>query len=477
MNSQIKLIEKELKQRIQNNLSEMEWSLWFNSFTVITISENEIHVGISGPFIKDWIIENYKNKIESILFDLLGKKYSLVLEIQNEINKEETDLIEDDTTVSETDKPIHSVNELNKPVFQKNIPKDNNYTNYKLNKKYVFNNFIVGENNNFAANAAIAVSRNPGTQYNPLLIYGGVGLGKTHLIQAIGNDMLSKDSKKNIIYINAEDFINEFIESIPKKKTNEFKMKYRSADLLLIDDIHFFQGKKQTQEELFHTFNTLYDNDRQIVFTCDRPVSELKEMADRLRSRFTRGMNIDLQPPKYETRLSILKQKLNNEKSKFPNAIIPDDVLDFLAKNIVTNIRDLEASFITLAGYSDLIGKPLTIEIAQDKLKDYLNSPNQINITIDLIMKTVADKYNFTLADVTSKKQNKSIVRARQIGMYIASNITDLSSTEIGSFFSKNHTTVLHSISRIESYLKTDPNLHPEIEQLINKIKENSTNL
>lgn len=336
-----------------------------------------------------------------------------------------------------------------------------------LKEEYTFETFVMGDNNAFAYNAGKAVSSNPGRAYNPVLFYGGVGLGKTHLMQAIGNRIYSTHGGK-IIYISAENFANEFIAAIGNHKTSEFKNKYRNVDVLLIDDIHFFTGKTQTQEELFHTFNALYDAKKQLIFTCDRPLNEIKNFHERLRSRFENGLNVNIQAPEYETRRAIILKKLENQ-----DVNIPDEVIDLIAQNVVSNIRDLEHSLIKLIAYSKFVGKEITVDIAKQQLKDTIGSMNQEHITLDTIKKIVADHYNISYNDIKGKKRSKAIVMARQIAMYIAREMTEYSTTEIGSEFDgRDHSTVLHSIEKIEDLLKTDPVLSSTIESLMRKIKE-----
>jgi len=341
----------------------------------------------------------------------------------------------------------------------------------ELRIDYTFENFVVGDNNSFAANASIAISKNPGTAYNPCLIYGGVGLGKTHLIQSIGNYVYNNYEKIRVVYVTAETFTNEFIQAIRDGKNHQFKNRYRNVDVLLIDDIHFLQSKDQTQEELFHTFNALYDSNKQMVFTCDRPVSELKHLTDRLRSRFERGLNVDLQPPDYETRYAILKRKTEEKR-----AAIDEKVIELISKNITTNVRDLEAALTKLIAYSDILNKKITVDIAQEQLKDVFSSPKQSNITIEIIQRAVGDYFNLSPYDLRGKKRTKAIAFPRQIAMYITREITEYSTTEVGlEFGGRDHTTVMHACQRIESRMQTDPYLEPTIQRLIRQIKEYGT--
>ena len=332
-----------------------------------------------------------------------------------------------------------------------------------LNPSYTFESFVPGENSVFAYNACKAISENPGGNYNPCLIYGGVGLGKTHLLQAIGNHII-QNTKLRVQYITSENFVNEFINSVNSRTMQQFKNKYRRVHVLLIDDIQFLENKKETQAELFNTFNDLYDTGRQIVFTCDRPVSELKDISDRLRNRFERGLSIDIQPPEYETRLAILRHKCAEK-----NIVISDDILGYVAQNVQTNVRDLEACLIKLVAYGDLINKEITMEVAKELLK------NSIKINIDRsttsvshIIKCVAEYYGISPYDIKGKSKKKSIATARQIAMYLARMQTDYSTTEIGiEFGGRDHTTIMYAIEKIKSQLLVS---NSETQAIINQL-------
>lgn len=294
-------------------------------------------------------------------------------------------------------------------------------------------------------------------------------MGKTHLMQAIGNYIHYNLTDRKVVYITAETFINEFIHSIKSETQSHFKNKYRKVDVLLIDDIHDLQNKKETQEELFHTFNALYDAKKQLVFTCDRPPSELRNFTDRLKSRFERGLNVDLQPPNFETRYAILRKKMDSM-----HKAIPEDVLEYIARNITTNVRDLEASLTKMAAYADLVGKEITVEVAQQQLKNSFSANQSANITIDRVQRVVAEYFNVTPADLKGKKRTKQVTFPRQVAMYIIREITDFSTTEIGlEFGGRDHTTVMHSCQRIEDRMKGDPTLEPAAAELIRTIKEN----
>ena len=290
-------------------------------------------------------------------------------------------------------------------------------------------------------------------------------------MQSIGNRVWNESPKKKVICITAEEFTNEFIQSIHDKTTQNFKNKYRYVDVLLIDDIHFLQNKVGSQEELFHTFNALYDANKQMVFTCDRPVSELKNLSDRLRSRFERGLNVDLQPPNFETRSAILKKKTEAGRIS-----VPDEVIEIIAKNISTNVRDLEAALTKLIAYAELVHKDITLEIAQNQLKDVFSQSKHGNVTIDNILRVVADYYKLSYNDLKGKKRTKNIAFPRQVAMYIARDITEYSTTELGfEFGGRDHTTVMHGCQKIEERLKLDPNLESSIQALVRTIKDYSS--
>lgn len=337
-----------------------------------------------------------------------------------------------------------------------------------LNPAYTFDSFIPCESTMFAYNAAKAIAMHPGMSYNPCLIYGGVGLGKTHLLESIGNYVEKENPRKNVVYVTAETFTNDYIQSLTDKNTSQFRIKYRKADILLIDDIHFLEKKIQTQEELFHTFNDLYETSKQIVFTCDRPIVELKGFTDRLKSRFTRGLNINLTAPDYETRVAILKKKCEEK-----HVVIDDGILDYIAQNIKTNVRDLEGSLTTLIAYSSLIKSRITLEIAQEQLKNIISSPmaGEQDISISSIVKEVASYFNVDIADIKGKKRTAIIKDARNIAIYLTRRITQYSTTEIGTYFDRDHSTITHSIDKVETEKKTNSELAAALDSLETRIR------
>jgi len=456
---------KEALNQFKNELSEQEFSMWFN-MDYETSGDSSMLLSVPSGFYRDQVKQRYQSRIETKLFELSGQHIAVDFEIKQRAHKDVK--LEENKTESEIylDKAIKSTKiftsdkQPEPPVRERGI-------HPQLRKDYTFDNFVIGENNSFAANAAIAMSKNPGTAYNPCLIYGGVGLGKTHLMQAIGN-LAWKEKNCKIIYVTAENFTNEFIRSIGEKTTQEFKNKYRNADILLIDDIHFLQKKIETQEELFHTFNALYDANKQIIFTCDRPVSELKNLSERLRSRFERGLNVDLQPPSYETRCAILTKKVESRGVQ-----IPSEVINLIAKNVSSNVRDLESSLTKLIAYAELTKKPVTLESAQQQLRDTFGSPKQNNVTIETIQKVVAEYFSLSYTDLKGKKRTKAVSFPRQLAMYIAREITEYSTTELGmEFGGRDHTTVMHGCQKIEERLKAEPSLETTIQKLHKLIKD-----
>ena len=350
---------------------------------------------------------------------------------------------------------------------------ENKKVNFKkhqlLQEEYTFDTFIPGDNSNFAYNASIAVAKNPGKQYNPILLYGGSGLGKTHLMQAIGNYIYNNGGEKlKICYVSAETFTNEFTVSIKEGKTNAFKNKYRNLDVLLLDDIHFLQNKEQTQEELFYTFNALHEKKAQMVFTCDRPIKEIKNMAARLVSRLANGLCIDLQPPSYETRVAILQKKID-----LMDKTLSQDIVEYIAKNIETNVRDLEAALNKVFGYADLVEKKPDLEITKHLLKDVMDSGSTESISIDVIQKVISDNYQISVADLKGKKRDKKFVIPRQIAIYIARELTEMAYTDIGNEFGgKDHSTIMSAYNKIAEQIKIDSSLESKIQLYIREIKE-----
>ena len=344
-----------------------------------------------------------------------------------------------------------------------------NETNQRaqLNPKYTFDTFVIGNSNRFAHAAALAVAEAPAQAYNPLFIYGGVGLGKTHLMHAIGHYILNQNPHSKVVYVSSEKFTNELINSIRDDRNNEFREKYRNVDVLLIDDIQFIAGKESTQEEFFHTFNALHEANKQIIISSDRPPKEIPTLEDRLRSRFEWGLISDIQPPDLETRIAILKKK-----AKMENLNIPDDVMLYIATKIQSNIRELEGALIRIVAYSSLTNKEVTVELAEEALKDIISDTKPRKITVDLIKEVVAKEFNVKIEDFNSKKRTRAIAYPRQIAMYLTRELTDLSLPKIGDEFGgRDHTTVIHAYDKIANDIKESEDFKNRVDNLIKDIK------
>ena len=406
-------------------------------------------LSLSSSFYKETTEKNCKTDIENTVSEIAGHEIPVEF-IVNTARKPSPRQVQKETKKEKTE------------------PASRNNT---LNKQYSFDNFISGDNSSFAFNACKVIAQNPGTSFNPCLIYGGVGLGKTHLLESIGNYIDEHNPKMKIIYTTAESFTNEFIDSLlSKEKISSFKSKYRNVDVLLIDDIHFLQKKDSTQEELFHTFNELYDNHKQIVLTCDRPITELTDITDRLKTRFRKGLNVDLQPPAYETRMAIAMQKCRERGYQ-----IDQKVLEYICQNINTNVRDLEGALTTLSSFATLVGKPVTLDIAKEQLKNFIVTPaiRNSDISIDMIISSTAAYFNVKEYDIKGKSRNKNITLARHISVYLASELTSYSLSEIGKMMNgKDHTTIMYSVEKIKSILNTDDS----VRQAVNTIKEELLN-
>ena len=337
-----------------------------------------------------------------------------------------------------------------------------------LNPKYTFENFVVGENNHFAQAASLAVAEAPAKAYNPLFIYGRVGLGKTHLLQAIGHFIKKNDSSTKVKYISSEKFTNEMINSIRDDRMEEFRMAYRTVDVLLIDDIQFLINKERTQEEFFHTFNDLYESHHQVVISSDRSPKEMVPLEERLRSRFEWGLIVDIQPPDLETRIAILRKKMESEGIK-----IPEEVAFYIANKIKFNIRELEGALTKILAYSSLMKKDITLNLAREILKEILSQEREEEISVESIQKMVAKAFNIRYEDMKIKKRNREIVFPRQVAMYLCRELTDYSLPEIGKEFGKrDHTTVIHAYNKIQERIKVDTELYNKIKEIMDGLKK-----
>ncbi len=435
---------KETLNLVSLELTYQEYTTWINQINYLKGDGGNIFLSVPSKLAKDIISERYKRLIEGKLGELTDAPFTISLEVDSSNLKKSS------------------------PAERKQKEKPRDPRHSLFNPKYIFEKFVVGSSNDLAAAAAKKIAENPGRYWNPFFVYGGVGLGKTHLLHAIGHTIIEKLPEMKILYITGESFMNDYITSIQKGTMNSFRMKYRKSDLLLIDDVHSIQGKEGTMEELFHTFNTLYAAKKQMVFTSDRPPKELRKLEDRLRSRFEWGLTADILPPNFEMRESILRQKIQEEKYK-----VPETVVRFIAESFSWNIRELESALYKLFAYQDLVNEEITIDLARRALKDMIRVKNAEDITIDLIQKIVANVYNISFSDMKSKKRAKNIALPRQIAMYIARLLTESSTTEIGNEFGgKDHSTVIHAITKIKGKYEAEEAFKQRVDRIMTEINE-----
>ncbi len=436
---------------IKENLNEQTYTTWFKPIIPVNFENKKLTVQIPSHFFYEFIETHYSDLINKSLQQIIGDEaqllYSVVVNNKNEILNGHS-----------------SENTLFPQPLA--IAKDPNYESH-LNERYTFSNFVEGGNNQFARAASLAVANSPGkTTFNPLVIYGGVGLGKTHLIQAIGNAIKAKDRKKRVLYVSSERFTVEFIDAIQNNRPKEFSNNYRNVDILLMDDIQFFTTKERTQEEFFHTFNTLYQSGKQIVLTSDRPPKELKGIEERLISRFQWGLVVDIQPPDLETRTAILQKKAEEN-----HLTLPQEIIDLFATNITSNIRELEGSLIRLLAKSSLQGKDITLDLAKDVLKD-LSLGSKRSLTIEEIQRLVCDHFKIPEDLIRAKNRKKEVALARQISMYLAKKMTSHSLKTIGLHFGgRDHSTVIHAIQTVEDIRKADKKIQEDLSILERKIE------
>ena len=408
--------------KVEGKVNRHSFATWFRPTTYLSLQGSHLLVGVPDAQFKEWLTKNYQGVLEEALKEI-GRPDLLV-----------------------------AFEEATDPAPAAPSPGQPERDTSSLNPKYTFESFVVGSSNQFAHAAARAVAEIPSKSYNPLFVYGGVGLGKTHLMHAIGHYILARQKRLNLLYISTDRFINEMINAIRFDRLPAFRQKYRSIDVLLVDDIQFIAGKDRTQEEFFHIFNALHDGQKQIVISSDCPPRQIPTIEERLHSRFEWGLIADIQPPDIETKVAILRKKAEAERVE-----IPENVALFIASKVRTNIRELEGSLIRLIAYASLTGRDIDLALAQETLKDLLHTDEK-PITIEMIQKFVADHYNVKLTDLKAKNNARSVVVPRQIAMYLTKTLTGASLPEIGKEFGgKHHSTVIHSVSKIDGLRKKDP--------------------
>ncbi|QKY70838.1 chromosomal replication initiator protein DnaA [Lentibacillus sp. CBA3610] len=436
-------------EKIEEKISKPSFDTWLKNTKAESLEEDTLTVLAPNEFARDWLEGRYTDLINEILLEITGAELS-------------TKFIIPDSQESEND-ALQAQKKV--PAGNKNDNTDNGKT--MLNSKYTFDTFVIGSGNRFAHAASLAVAEAPARAYNPLFIYGGVGLGKTHLMHAIGHYVREHNPEANVVYLSSEKFTNEFINAIMDNKATQFRNKYRNVDILLIDDIQFIAGKESTQEEFFHTFNALHEDNKQIIISSDRPPKEIPTLEDRLRSRFEWGLITDITPPDLETRIAIL-----TKKAKAEGLDIPNEVMLYIANQIDTNIRELEGALIRVVAYSSLVNQDIDASLAADALKDIIPSNQPRTITIHGIQEAVGEKYSVKLEDFAAKKRTKSIAFPRQIAMYLSRELTDFSLPKIGEEFGgRDHTTVIHAHEKVVKMMENDTLLHKEIEELKEQLK------
>lgn len=436
---------------IQKELAPQVYERWLRPIKASEANSETIFLGVPDDFFKTWIIDHYGSMIASALKEISG----------NPDFKAEFVILQD-----EGPRIPGKVSMPNSFASAYSAPAPTSQ-GAELNPKYTFESFVVGPSNRFAHAASLAVADSPAKAYNPLFIYGPVGLGKTHLMQAIGQESFKKNPYLKILYITSEKFTNQLINAIKTGTTIKFREKYRTVDILLMDDIQFIAGKESTMEEFFHTFNTLYDAHKQIVVTSDKPPKDISNLEERLVSRFEWGLVTDIQPPDYETRTAILRKKAERE-----NLFIPDSVTSFIAEKIKSNIRELEGALIRVVAYSKLVGKEVDEAVAYDVLKDMIVE-TQKKITVDLIQRKVAEYFDIRPSDMTAKRRTKNVVYPRHLAMFLSREMTSLSLPEIGEQFGgRDHTTVLHAYEKMKKVFKKDPKSKSLVDKLVIEIKK-----
>jgi chromosomal replication initiator protein len=437
---------KEASKVLQGMLNPDLFTRWFVPIKPVEISDGALVLGVANEFYQIWLQDNFLPLVREAVNQ--SSKQPLLVKFVVAKGQKESALSRE------------AVHPDKRPAVRPAL-------DIRLNPRYTFDSFVVGPNNNFAHAAALAVSTSPAKAYNPLFLYGGVGLGKTHLMQAIGHSVATSSRAGKVCYMTCEQFTNEFIQGIQNSTLTKFRKKYRQTDVLLIDDIHFLSGKERMQEEFFHTFNCLFDAHKQIVLSSDRPAAEIANLESRLVSRFEWGLVTELQPPALETRIAILKNKAAALEVR-----LPEQVIEFLASKIRTNIRRLEGALVRVASYASLTGKEITTDSLETLLRDALHEEAKRTLTIDAIQKKVAEHFDIRLADMTSRRRPQNVAFPRQVAMYLSRTLTDQSLVDIGeSFGGRDHGTVMHACKLIESKMGKDQRLRQSVSYLLQALQ------
>ncbi|WP_300346448.1 chromosomal replication initiator protein DnaA [Clostridium sp.] len=456
MDAQLNNLWEQALNIIKGEISEISFNTWIKSCTPIFMSDNLLKLSVPNEFTKGILDTRYKDLLIQALKIVTSRKFKIEFYLESDLEEEkeneEKQKEERKDKAKETDGSIIVSDEMSAT----------------LNPKYTFESFVIGNSNRFAHAASLAVAESPAKAYNPLFIYGGVGLGKTHLMHAIGHYILQENPKAKVVYVSSEKFTNELINAIKDDKNEEFRNKYRKVDVLLIDDIQFIAGKERTQEEFFHTFNALHEENKQIILSSDRPPKEIPTLEDRLRSRFEWGLIADIQAPDFETRMAILKKKADVEGLSVPN-----EVMVYIATKIKSNIRELEGALIRIVAYSSLTNRDVSVDLASEALKDIISNKESAPVTVKTIQESVANYYNLRIDDLKSQRRTRNIAYPRQIAMYLSRKLTDMSLPKIGEEFGgRDHTTVIHAYEKISENLKTDEGLQSMINDITKKLTQ-----
>ncbi len=458
--NQLSSIWDEVLTLMANEVAKSSFETWLRQTKPSRVEGSTIYIEVPNEFTRDWVEARYALALRKTLRHITNQEWELRFILPSHLKP----LIpEPEQTISPTSraKPKNTTDKNSQP-------NDSNTPSILLNPKYTFDTFVVGNSNRFAHAASLAVAETPAKSYNPLFLYGGVGLGKTHLMHAISHYAIEQNNNIRVIYVTSETFTNDLINAIGHKSMVEFRNKYRNADILLIDDIQFVAGKESTQEEFFHTFNSLYEANKQLIISSDRPPKEIPTLEERLRSRFEWGLTTDIQAPDLETRIAILRNKAESE-----NIDTSSDVLAYIAKHVHSNIRELEGALVRVVAFANLHKSSLDINIATEGLKDIISTQKQKPITINWIQQSVSNHYGIKISEMKSKKRTRSLTFPRQIAMYLVRELTDLSLPKIGEEFGgRDHTTVIHACDKIQKDIKLDPSLQLTIKDLINAIHQ-----
>jgi chromosomal replication initiator protein len=441
----------EVSSRLRGALNEATFGTWFGDAAGASLTDDVFGLGVPNDFTREWIEGHFLGLIRAAVKDATGHERRIHLTVRDDI-------------VQRAD-PVSDGAVLEQPATR--TPEPAALSSMSL--KYTFDLFVIGSSNRFAHAAALAVAEAPAQAYNPLFIYGGTGLGKTHLLQAVGQYVGEHGNGLTARYVTSETFMNDFINSLRDKRIEGFKQRYRTYDVLLVDDVQFFEGKERIQEEFFHTFNSLYEAGRQIVISSDRPPKEIATLEERLRSRFEWGLITDIQPPDLETRIAILRKKEKTDRIHVPDP----DVLTYVAERVTTNIRELEGALTRVVAFSSLTGRPMTVELAEDVLKDVFPQGQPVEISIRRIQETVSERFGMSVNEMCSANRSQSIAYPRQVAMYLSRALTDSSLPKIGKEFGgRDHTTVMHANAKIEGMIREDRSVYNLVQELTARIKQ-----